>query len=118
MEPDHLRERSLVIGARMGPGQDVASVRGWFDTAVIGSASRVAALRTNAVTGAARSVIGSAPELDMLPPPGMLLFRVTVQAGQIAAGDTLEISQMAVEGVTEPAELCLFLPAATESGAA
>jgi hypothetical protein len=63
-------------------------------------------------------VIGSAPELDMLPPPGMLLFRVTVQAGQIAAGDTLEISQMAVEGVTEPAELCLFLPAATESGAA
>ena len=111
MQPDHLQMTSLVIGARLGAGQDVASVREWFDTAVIGGASRIAALRDNAVIGAERSAIGSAPELDLLAPPNMVLFRIVTETGFVATGDVLEINQTARE-LSEPAELRLFLAAA------
>lgn len=111
IQPDHLRMTSLVIGARLGAGQDVAGVREWFDTAVIGGASRIAAMRDNAVIGAERSAIGSAPELDLLAPPNMVLFRVATAAGFVATGDVLEINQANRE-LSEPAELRLFLAAA------
>ena len=115
MQPDYHRTTSLVIGARLGAGQDAASVREWFDTAVIGGAARIAAMRNNAVIGAERHAIGSAAELDLLPPPNMVLFRVSTAAGFVAAGDVLEISQDTAKALSEPVELRLFRAAAPQS---
>lgn len=111
MRPEYQRAASLVIGARLGAGQDAAAVREWFDSAVIGGVSRIAAMRDNAVIGAAREAIGSVPELDLLPPPNMVLFRVSTEAGFVAAGDVLEISQTAMRELAEPVELRLFYAA-------
>jgi type VI secretion system protein ImpJ len=103
---------ALVIGARIGPGEDAAFVRAWFDAAVIGSASRIETMLNNAVIGARRDAIVNEPTLDLIPPPNMLLFRVAADPAFIAVGETLLISQLAVEGQAEPVELRLFLAAA------
>lgn len=111
LHADHVRG-ALVVGARMAPGQDAASVNAWFDQALIGTASRIPSMRLNRIDGAPRTAIGTAPELDLVPPPNMLLFRVTADPAFIVAGEVLQISRPAADGMTEPAELQLFLPAA------
>jgi type VI secretion system protein ImpJ len=102
---------TLVIGARIAPGQDAAAVTAWFAAAMIGGAARIAAMRLNRVTGARRSVIASAPEIDLVPPPNMLLFRIAADPAFLSTGDTLQIIRPPSEGPGEPDELQLFLPA-------
>lgn len=104
--------RALVIGARVGPGQDVGEVRAWFNTAVIGTASRIETMRRNAVIGARREAIAGEPKLDLIAPPNMLLFRVAVDPVFVSDGETLQISLLPSEGQTEPVELRLFFAAA------
>jgi hypothetical protein len=47
-----------------------------------------------------------------VPPPNMLLFRVNADPAFVVLGEILQVSQLAVEGQTEPLELRRFLPAA------
>ena len=111
LRPEYPRD-TLVIGARLAPGQDAASVRAWFDAAVIGAISRIESMLNNAVIGARREAIGQAEELGLVPPPNMLLFRVAADTAFVAVGEALQIIQLPVEGQSEPVELRLFLPPA------
>jgi type VI secretion system protein ImpJ len=111
---DHMAgDRTLVIGARLNPEQNAAAISEWFAGALIGAESRTPAMRLNRVNGAARVAIDGAQELDLVPPPNMLLFRVTVDPAFIAAGEILQVSLPPDDGLEEPAELVLFMPAAT-----
>jgi type VI secretion system protein ImpJ len=112
LHPAYPRAGGLVIGVRLAVGQDPAAARAWFDAAVIGTVSRVETMLNNAVIGARRVAIDRAPELDLVPPPNMLLFRVSADPAFVIVDQVLQISQQAVEGQTEPLELRLFLPAA------
>lgn len=109
LEPGSTAE-PLVLGARLGPGQDPALVSTWFNAAMIGAVSRIAVMRSNRVPGAERVAIASAPELDLVPPPDMLLFRVPADPAYVAAGEALQVSRPPEDGPGEPAELQLFLP--------
>jgi hypothetical protein len=69
-------------------------------------------IRENRVLGAAREVVVDAPDLDLVAPPNVLLYRVSAEAFAIVPEDTLEIARSLEEpGHGQPFELLLFLPA-------
>jgi type VI secretion system protein ImpJ len=116
LQPGHTRGGTLVVGVRLAPGQDAAAVRAWFNAAVIGAGSRIRTMLDNAVLGARREAIDRAAELDLVPPPNMLLFRITVDPAFVTVGEPLQVNQLPVEGQAEPEELRLFLPASPTTG--
>ena len=105
--------RGLVIGARLAPGMDPVDVKSWFSAAVIATADRSENVRINSAIGASRVAITSADELDLVPPPNMLLFRVHIDPAFITAGEVLRIGQGAGDTQTEPLELMHIFPATT-----
>jgi type VI secretion system protein ImpJ len=84
-------EDTLIVGARIGPGQPADMVREWMDNALIASSSRMRNIRENRVRGAAREVVGEASEIGLAVPPNVLLYRVGVEASAIVPEDMLEI---------------------------
>jgi type VI secretion system protein ImpJ len=103
---------TLVVGARVGPGQPADSIREWMETALIGSSSRMRNIRENRVLGAAREIVVEVPDLDLVAPPNVLLYRVTAEAFAIVPEDTLEVVGSPEEPRHgQPFELLLFLPA-------
>ena len=108
-------DETLVIGARMHPEQSAAAVAAWFTSAMIGAVSRIPTMRLNRVNGAARVAIEGAQEIDLVPPPNVLLFRVTADPAYVAQGEALQVSLPPEDGLEEPAQLVLFLPASAES---
>lgn len=112
--PASLPAEALTLGARLQSGRDAPSLVAWFDRALIGGAQRIADMRLSRILGARRAVTGSVPELDLTPPPNMLLFRVSADGDFIRPGQTLQVAG-GEEGDGEPAEIELFLPA--EGGA-
>ena len=114
---ERLRGGHLVIGARLPPGQDAAAVRAWFFAAVIGGVPRIEAMLNNAVIGARREAISEAPELNLVPGPDMLLFRVAADPDLVMEGERLRISHPPVLGQAEPSELRLFLSSSHDGDA-
>jgi type VI secretion system protein ImpJ len=111
MRPGWVTE-TLIVGARVGPGQAAAAVREWMESALIASSSRMRTIRENRVLGAAREVVIEAPEFDLVAPPNVLLYRVSAEAFAIVPEDTLEIARPLEDpGHGQPSELLLFLPA-------
>jgi type VI secretion system protein ImpJ len=103
---------TLIVGARTGPGQPADVVREWMESALIGSSSRMRNIRENRVLGAAREAAVEAPELDLVAPPNVLLYRVGAEASAIVPEDMLEVAGSIEEpGHGQPLELLLYLPA-------
>jgi type VI secretion system protein ImpJ len=103
---------TLIIGARIGPGQASDAVRKWIEDALIASASRMRVIRENRVLGATRDIVLEAPELELVAPPNVLLWRVGAEAFAIVPDDTLEVAGAPeAAGGGEPLELLLYLPA-------
>ena len=81
--------------------------------ALIGSNTRIHAIRQNRILGAAREPIAEAPEIDLLAPPNVLLFRVEVDPATIAAeGELNVIGPSLQQRAGEPLELLLYRSAA------
>jgi type VI secretion system protein ImpJ len=111
MRPGWVTE-TLIVGARIGPGQPADAVRGWMERALIASSSRMRIIRENRVLGAAREIVVEAPELDLVAPPNVLLYRVGAEAFAIVPEDMLEIAgSLEDPGHGQPLELLLYLPA-------
>jgi type VI secretion system protein ImpJ len=103
---------TLIVGARIAPGQPADAVREWMESALIGSSSRMRNIRENRVLGAAREAAVEAPELDLVAPPNVLLYRVGAEASAIVPEDMLEVAGSIEEpGHEQPRELLLYLPA-------
>ena len=112
-------EETLIIGARIGPGQSTDALRDWMETALIASSSRMRNIRENRMRGAAREVIAEAAELDLLAPPNVLLYRVLAEDFAIVPDEALEVAGSAEDpGQGQPLELVLYLPARLLAGAA
>lgn len=111
MRPGWLTE-TLILGARIGPGQPAEVVREWMESALIASASRMRNVRENRVRGAAREIVVDAPEFDLVAPPNVLLYRVSAEASAIVPEDMLEVAgSLEDPRHGEPFELLLYLPA-------
>src|SRR5262249_47691217 len=102
---------TLIVGVRIGPGQASDAVREWIENALIASSSRMRSIRENRVRGAARKIIVQAPELELVAPPNVLLYRVSAEAYAIVPDDMLEVAGLPeTAGHGEPMELLLYLP--------
>lgn len=101
-----LESGDLVIGARAAQGSAPAEVAEWLGKALIGSRSMMKIIGERRVRGAARHRIEAADELGLIPPAGMVLFRVTVDPIFIVPGQPLEI--IGAGSGREPAEIQLF----------
>jgi type VI secretion system protein ImpJ len=111
MRPGWVRE-TIIIGARIGPGQSADATRDWMDGALIASSSRMRNTRENRVRGAAREIVAGAAELELVAPPNVLLYRVTAEAFAIVPEDMLEVAGSSEDpGQGQPPELLLYLPA-------
>ncbi|HEY2538718.1 MAG TPA: type VI secretion system baseplate subunit TssK [Stellaceae bacterium] len=111
MRPGWVAE-TLIVGARIGPGQPSDAVRDWMDSALIASSSRMRNTRENRVRGAVREIVVEVPELDLVAPPNVLLYRVIAETVAIVPEDTLEIGGFPEDpGHGQPVELLLYLPA-------
>lgn len=111
MRPGWVGE-TLIVGARIGPGQSADAVREWMESALIASASRMRPIRENRVRGAAREIVTGVSELQLVAPPNVLLYRVSAEAFAIVPDDKLEVAGAAEDpGQGQPLELLLYLPA-------
>src|SRR5262249_20134768 len=102
---------TLIVGARIGPGQAADAVREWIESALIASSSHMRSIRENRVRGAAREIVAQAAELELVAPPNVLLCRVSAEAFAIVPEDMLEVAGLSGAGHGEPVELLIYLPA-------
>jgi len=105
-------EETLIVGTRVGPGQAADAVREWMESALIASSSRMRTVRENRVRGATREIVVEAPEIELVAPPNVLLYRVNAEALAIVPEDMLEVvGSLDEPGHGEPMEILLYLPA-------
>jgi type VI secretion system protein ImpJ len=115
--PAGLADSELILGVRAGPGAAPAAVAAWLDTALIGSSSRLRAIRERRTLGAPRRSVDGVAELDLLPPRGVVLSRVGPDPRSIRPGEALEVVGRAGEiGEVEPVEVLLFVGSAVSDG--
>jgi len=87
-------------------------VREWMESALIASSSRMRTVRENRVRGATREIVVEAPEIELVAPPNVLLYRVNAEALAIVPEDMLEVvGSLDEPGHGEPMEILLYLPA-------
>ena len=107
--PDSLAGRELILGVRAAPGAAPAAAAAWLETALIASSSQMRAIRERRTLGASRRMVDAVAELDLLPPRGVVLFRVGPDASTIHIGELIEVMGRADDpGATEPLEVLLF----------
>jgi type VI secretion system protein ImpJ len=100
----------LVLGVVTPAGLSEADVAEWFDTAQIGSASRMASIRERRIRGAVRHRIQVAADLDLAPSRGVVLFAVTADPDLILPDEELVVVHPAdPEGRKRPAEITLYV---------
>ncbi|HEY4295748.1 MAG TPA: type VI secretion system baseplate subunit TssK [Paraburkholderia sp.] len=97
----------IVVGLR---GQSDRDLLAWMDSAVVGSQSVYASLRSRRVLGAARRAVDYAEELGIRSGSGYLLFEIQADPGLIVASEALVISNPN-EGASaqRPQEMLLFV---------
>ncbi|MBR9971999.1 type VI secretion system baseplate subunit TssK [Magnetospirillum sulfuroxidans] len=106
VSPEMLAPGTLVVGVRAAPGASPAETTEWLRKALIGSRSMMKTIGSRRVRGAPRQRIETADELKLLPPAGMVLFRVTVDPAFVLADQILELIGPADS--SEPQEILLF----------
>jgi|HubBroStandDraft_1064217.scaffolds.fasta_scaffold00022_101 type VI secretion system protein ImpJ len=116
LEPGWLGDR-LYVGLRAAPGQAPAQLVDWAKSALIGIESRMRAIREARYTGASRTRIDQAREIDLIPPRNVVLYAVPLSSDgdlrglEAVAGEVLEI-----QGATDkddpnrPSEILLYVP--------
>jgi len=122
LEPGWLGER-LYVGLRAAPGQAPAQLADWAKSALIGIDSRMKSIREARYTGASRTRIDSAREIDLIPPRNIVLYAVPLssegeQRGlEAASGDILEIQGATdKEDPNRPLEILLYVPSRAAGG--
>jgi type VI secretion system protein ImpJ len=118
LSPDWLTDRDrLYIGLRAAPGQAPALLADWAKSALIGTESRIKAIREARYTGASRMRIDSAREIDLMPPRNIVLYCVPLAGDadprglEADPGDVLEIQAATdKEDPNRPVEILLYVP--------
>ena len=107
--PDSLAGRELILGVRAAPGAAPAAAAAWLEAALVASSSQMRAIRERRTLGASRRMVDAVAELDLLPPRGVVLFRVGPDASAIHTGKSIEVVGRADDpGAAEPLEVLLF----------
>jgi type VI secretion system protein ImpJ len=99
--------RPLVLGVRARPGITEKESIEWMEGALIGSQSRLPALRKNRVRGADRRRIDSAG--DLVPGRDVTLWTLHADPEVVVPSDLLEIRNLDDAGKNRPVEIVLYL---------
>jgi type VI secretion system protein ImpJ len=112
--PEGITERALIVGVRTRPGVSEKETVDWLERSLIGSESRIKSMGARRVLGAARRRLEREDSLQLVPPPGVLLFAVKAEAEFVEPLETLVIVNPS-EGDerTRPTQILLYLRAGT-----
>ena len=110
LEEAWMRPR-LVVGVRGAISMSDNDVAAWVDNSLIASSRRTEMLWEMRVMGAARKIIETSRDMDIVPARGVMLVEIDNDPNYIMAGDTLEIWNLENRGVSNrPTEVVLYVP--------
>jgi type VI secretion system protein ImpJ len=99
--------RSLILGIQAPSGVSDQEMGTWLASSVIAGAPKIASLRDHRVMGLRRRRVDS--DTDLVPPRGMSLYSLSIDAQFIAAGEDLVIINPGREGPLVPESIVLFV---------
>jgi type VI secretion system protein ImpJ len=100
-------DRRLVLGARAKPGMTEADVKAWVAACVIGSKTRMPAMREKRILGAERHQIDG--DADLVPERGVVLFDVKGNPTFIEPNEVLQIFHYEQSRERRPIEMVLYV---------
>jgi hypothetical protein len=99
--------RSLILGVQAPSGVSDQDMGAWVAASVIAGASKIASLRDHRVMGLRRKRVDS--DTDLVPPRGMSLYSLSMDAQFIVPGEDLVVINPATEGQLRPESIVLFV---------
>jgi type VI secretion system protein ImpJ len=99
--------RSLILGVQAPSGVSDQEMSAWLAASVIAGASRIPSLRDHRVMGLRRKRLDA--DADLVPPRGMTLYSLTIDAQFITPGENLVVINPATEGQLKPESIVLFV---------
>lgn len=105
-DPDWMT-RSLILGVQAPSGVSDQDMAGWVAASVIAGASKIAALRDHRVMGLRRKRVDA--DADLVPPRGMSLYSLPVDAQFVVPGEDLVVINPAMDAPLRPESLVLFV---------
>lgn len=105
-DPDWMT-RSLILGVQAPAGVSEQEMAGWVAASVIASESKVAALRDHRVMGLRRKRLDA--DADLVPPRGMSLYSLPVDAQFVVPGEELVVFNPALDAPLRPESIVLFV---------
>jgi type VI secretion system protein ImpJ len=105
-DPDWMT-RSLILGVQAPSGVSDQDMAGWVAASVIAGDSKIAALRDHRVMGLRRKRLDA--DTDLVPPRGMSLYSVPVDAQFVVPGEDLVVINPATETQLRPESVVLFV---------
>jgi len=109
IEPEWLAGGRLVVGA-VGPSAVPESdLAAWIDSSLIGSKTRMTALRERRVRGAARTRVDAPDTVGIAPRRGEVVVSIAADAHYIEAGEVLQVLGAGDSGQGRPDELVLYV---------
>jgi type VI secretion system protein ImpJ len=108
LDPDWVRDGSLVLGAVGPAGVSDADLAAWMESSLIASKSRMTSLRERRVRGPARSRLDTPDSVGVAPRRGEVIVTVGADAQYIEAGEVLQVMNPGDAG-GRPDEVVLYV---------
>ena len=105
-DPDWMT-RSLILGVQAPAGVSDQEMAAWVMASVIAGASKIPALRDHRVMGLRRKRLDS--DADLVPPRGMSLYSLPIDAQFIVPGEDLVVMNPAMDTPLRPESVVLFV---------
>ncbi|OQW96017.1 MAG: hypothetical protein BWK79_00295 [Beggiatoa sp. IS2] len=111
MQPEWLT-RYLLVGARIASKSSEMELTQWIKECLIGSENHIAFMVEKRILGPQRARLEKAEDLNLVPPRGIVLFRVEIEKKFIEPEQVLHIVNPQVS-IHRPAEMVLFVKTET-----
>lgn len=98
----------LVIGARIASNSSETDLTRWVGECLIGTENKIASMIQKRILGPKRSRLEKAEDLNLIPPRGMVLFRIEMAKEFIEPEQVLHIVNPQ-ESIHRPVEMVLFV---------
>jgi type VI secretion system protein ImpJ len=109
LDPDWVREGSLVLGAVGPAGVSDADLAAWLESSLIASKTRMTSLRERRVRGPSRSRLDSPDTVGVAPRRGEVIVTVGADAQYVEAGEVLQVMNPGDGDRGRPDEVVLYV---------
>jgi type VI secretion system protein ImpJ len=109
LDPDWVRDGSLLLGAVGPTGVSDADLAAWLESSLIASKTRMTSLRERRVRGPARSRVDTPDSVGVAPRRGEVLLTVAADAQYVEAGEVLQVMNPGDAERGRPDEVVLYV---------